>query len=77
MTTCPTMNDNHGLQPDTTQTPNPKPSLVEGSGASPCSRCGGLFMVPSDDEDGDVMNTPCPDCNEWSPNFPAGDKANA
>lgn len=28
-------------------------------------------MIPSDEEDGDVMNTPCPECNEWSPYFQA------
>ena len=42
---------------------------TEGSGAPPCSLCGGLTMIPSDDPDGDIMNTPCPKCNEWSPDF--------
>lgn len=34
-----------------------------------CPGCAGSFMIPSDDPDGDVMNTPCPACNEWSPEF--------
>jgi hypothetical protein len=28
-----------------------------------CPNCGGCYMVPSDDPDGDIANTPCPDCN--------------
>lgn len=34
-------------------------------------------MIPSDDPDGDVMNTPCPECNEHSPCYDkaAHDKA--
>jgi hypothetical protein len=39
------------------------------TGATPCSLCIGLTMIPSDDPDGDIMNTPCPKCNEWSPDF--------
>lgn len=31
--------------------------------AKVCQTCGGCGMVPSDDPDGDVMNTPCPECN--------------
>lgn len=30
-----------------------------------CARCGNLRMIPSTEPDGDVMNTPCPSCNEW------------
>ena len=41
----------------------------DGLAATPCSLCGGLTMIPSDDPDGDIMNTPCPKCNEWSPDF--------
>lgn len=26
-------------------------------------------MIPSDDPDGDVMNTPCPECNEHSKSY--------
>jgi hypothetical protein len=29
-----------------------------------CPACDDLRMIPSDDPCGDVMNTPCPDCNE-------------
>lgn len=42
---------------------------VGGSRAGECERCGGQFMVPSEDPDGDVMNTPCPECNEFSPEY--------
>ncbi len=45
--------------------------LEAGSRAAPCSRCHGQWMIPSDDLDGDIMNEPCPDCNEWSPDFHA------
>ena len=30
-----------------------------------CKTCDNQRMVPSDDPDGDVMNTPCPDCNAF------------
>jgi len=38
---------------------------------SKCENYGGCFMIPSNDPDGDVMNTACPKCNEWSPEFVA------
>lgn len=34
-------------------------------------------MIPSDDPDGDIMNTPCPKCNEWSPDFKENEKSGA
>ena len=34
-------------------------------GSEFCGVCYGQRMIPSDDPDGDVMNTPCPACNEW------------
>ncbi len=34
--------------------------------AETCSVCGGSTMVPGEGPDADVMNTPCPACNEWS-----------
>lgn len=33
---------------------------------SPCPTCGGCWMLPGTGPDDDVMNTPCPDCNEWA-----------
>lgn len=38
----------------------------EGSDAWTCSVCNNLRMVTSDETNGDVMNTPCPECNEWA-----------
>jgi len=32
--------------------------------AETCKTCYGLCMVASVDPDGDIMNTPCPDCNK-------------
>ena len=29
-----------------------------------CAVCGDLCMIPSDDPNGDIMNTPCPNCNK-------------
>ena len=42
-----------------------------------CCTCDGQRMIPSDDPNGDVMNTPCPECNEHSPSYDkaAHDKA--
>jgi hypothetical protein len=34
-----------------------------------CQKCHNQRMIPSDDPNGDVMNTPCPECNEHSPNY--------
>jgi len=34
-----------------------------------CPKCHDQRMMPSDDLDGDVMNTPCPLCNENSPDY--------
>jgi hypothetical protein len=36
---------------------------AEETADSICDRCQGATMIPSDDPDGDVMNTPCPQCN--------------
>ena len=33
-------------------------------GESDCSVCGGCFMIPGSEENDDVMNTPCPKCND-------------
>ena len=48
--------------------PKPKTSTPHGKGsdAASCSACNGLRMMPSDDPNGDVMNTPCPECNKGS-----------
>jgi hypothetical protein len=32
----------------------------------PCSACGGCGMLPGKGPNDDVMNTPCPECNEWA-----------
>lgn len=34
-----------------------------------CSTCDDNRMIPSDDSNGDVMNTPCPECNEHSKSY--------
>ena len=34
-----------------------------------CPKCHDQRMMPSDDPNGDVMNTPCPLCNENSPDY--------
>jgi ssDNA-binding Zn-finger/Zn-ribbon topoisomerase 1 len=34
-----------------------------------CPKCHDQRMIPSDDPGGDVMNTPCPICNENSPDY--------
>ena len=42
-----------------------------------CPTCADLTMVPSDDPNGDVMNTPCPTCNAANSNkadMPSGSK---
>lgn len=31
-----------------------------------CNICNGQTMIPSMEPDGDIMNTPCPECNERS-----------
>jgi ssDNA-binding Zn-finger/Zn-ribbon topoisomerase 1 len=36
------------------------------SGAASCSACGGCGMLPGKGPNDDVMNTPCPECNEWA-----------
>ena len=33
-------------------------------GESDCSVCGGCFMIPGSEGNDDVMNTPCPKCND-------------
>lgn len=36
-----------------------------------CETCGGCGMIPSDDPNGDVMNTRCPKCNPPNANCPS------
>jgi hypothetical protein len=42
--------------------------------ADECPRCHDLFMIPSTDPNGDIMNTPCPEC---APNARGGARPGA
>lgn len=39
--------------------------------AAKCPTCHDQRMIASDDPDGDIMNTPCPECNDHSPKYDA------
>lgn len=48
-----------------------KQLVSSGSDTPSCSACGGCFMLEGLKPGDDVMNKPCPQCNENSPHYPA------